>query len=123
MGNSSEIDEFHTDIYHQQASTYCTTAIIIWCLAGWIYATITWRILWLPGILIFFPGILVASLIAAVFFIPFWFGAKKAKMDWQNHREKSWVLLMTATILKVGVYLAPIAGSVLYVQFLRVYMK
>jgi hypothetical protein len=118
-----DMNESNADVYSQQASTYCKIAITIWCLVGWVYAAVTWHILWLPGILIFFPGLLVASLIAAIFFIPFWFATKKAKMDWQNHREKSWVLLMTATILKIGVYLAPIAGSMLYVKLLRVYMK
>jgi hypothetical protein len=117
------MNESNPDVYSQQASTYCKIAITIWCLVGWIYAAITWRILWLPGILIFFPGILVASLIAAIFFIPLWFATKKTKTDWQNSGEKSWGLLVAATILKVGIYLAPIAGSMLYVQLLRTYMK
>ena len=111
------------DAYDQQASAYCKAVIFIWCLVGWIYAAITWQVLWLPGILIFFPGIFVASLIAAVFFIPLWFIVRKAKADWQNYGGKSWSLLLAATILKVGVYLGPLAGAVLYVHVLRTFMK
>lgn len=123
MENRTETKESHMDVYDQQASAYCKTAIFIWCLAGWIYAAITWHILWLPGILIFFPGVVIASLIAAVFFIPFWLAAKKAKSDWQNYRGKNWGLLVVATILKLGVYIGPLAGAILYVRLLRMYMN
>lgn len=119
----TEMKESHMDVYDQRASAYCKTAIFIWCLAGWIYAAITWHILWLPGILIFFPGLVIASLIAAVLFIPFWLAAKKAKSDWQNYRGKNWGLLVAATILKLGVYIGPLVGAVLYVRLLKAYMK
>ncbi len=117
------MNEPHMAAYDQQASAYCKASVLIWCLAGWVYAAVTWHILWLPGILIFFPGIFIASIIAAFFFIPLWFAAKKAQADWQNHREKSWSLLVAATILKVGVYLGPLAGAVVYVRLLRAYLN
>lgn len=123
MESRKELKESHMAAYDQQASACCKAAIFTWCLAGWIYAAITWHTLWLPGILIFFPGIIIASLIVAVFFIPFWFTAKKAKSDWQNYRGKNWGLLVAATILKLGVYIGPLVGAVPYVRLLRTYMN
>ncbi|MFA4820539.1 MAG: hypothetical protein WC613_06305 [Candidatus Aenigmatarchaeota archaeon] len=109
--------------YDQQASAYCKAAVFIWCLAGWIYAALTWHVFWLPGILIFFPGIFAAGLIAAIFFIPFWFIMKKVKADLESSGDKHWSLLAIATILKLCGFLGPIAGSVLYVHVLRYFMK
>lgn len=111
------------DTYNQHASACCKAAILIWCLVGWIYAAITWHVLWLPGMLIFLPGSFVASLIAAAFFIPLWTVVKKANEEWQNHGNKKWSLLVVGTILKIGVYLGPLAGAVLYVHILRTFMK
>jgi hypothetical protein len=119
----TDIEVTRIDGYDQQASAYCKAAVFIWCLVGWIYAAVTWHVLWLPGILIFFPGIFVASLVAAIFFIPFWLVMKKAKGDWENYGDKHWGLLTIGTILKLGGFLGPIAGSVLYVHLLRCFMK
>jgi hypothetical protein len=122
-GEAIEMAQRQLDTYNQQASTYCKAAIFIWCLVGWIYAAITWHILWLPAMLILFPGIFVASLIAAAFFIPLWTVVKKAKDEWQNYERKKWNLLVAGTILKIGIYLGPLAGAVLYVHVLRTFMK
>ena len=111
------------DTYNQHASAHCKVAIFIWCFVGWIYASITWHVLWLPGILILFPGIFVAGLIAAAFSVPLWIVVKKTKEEWQNYGHKKWSLLVAGTILKIGVYLGPMAGAVLYVHFLRTFMK
>jgi 4-hydroxybenzoate polyprenyltransferase len=111
------------DNYNQHASAYCKAAIFIWCLVGWIYAAITWHVLWLPGVLIFFPGIFVACLIAAAFFIPLWIVVKKANEEWQNYGHKKWSLLVVGTILKIGVYIGPPTGAVLYVHAIRSFMK
>jgi hypothetical protein len=73
--------------------------------------------------LIFFPGIFVASLIGAAFFIPLWIVVKKAKEEWENYGHKKWSLLVVGTILRIGVYLGPLAGAVLYVHVLRTFMK
>jgi 4-hydroxybenzoate polyprenyltransferase len=123
MENRTKMNEPHIDAYYQQATAYCKTATFTWCVAGWVYAAITWHILWLPGILIFFPGIFIASIIAAVFFVPLWLVVKKVKTDWQNHRNKNWGLLVVATLLKFGLYLGPLAGAVHYVRLLKMYMK
>lgn len=110
-------------IYDKTATDYCKAAIVVWCIFGWIYAAATWHIRWLSGLLIFFPGVVVASLIAALFFIPLWFIVKKAKTDWQTSGNKHWGLLVVATILKAGIYLGPIAGAILYVHLLRALVK
>jgi hypothetical protein len=59
--------------YDKEVSSYFKAVIFEWCLVAWIYAAFTWHVLWPPGILIFFPGILIAAFIAALFFIPLWF--------------------------------------------------
>jgi hypothetical protein len=123
MANRTDMKEPQMDAYDVQASVHCKTAIVIWCIVGWAYAMITWHVLWLPGILIFFPGIFVASIIAAIFFIPLWIVMKKAKADWQNPGSKHWGLLAAATVLKVGVYIGPLAGAVLYVHLLRTFLE
>ena len=74
--------------YDQTASSYSKGAIFIWCIVGWIYAAVTWHLFWLPGILIFFPGIFIASLIAAAFFVPLRLVMKKVKKDWEMLRRK-----------------------------------
>ena len=109
--------------YDKEASSYSKVAIITWSLVGLIYAAITWHVLWFPGILIIFPGIFIASLIAAIFFIPLRFTMKKVKGNWQNYGSKRWGLLMIGTILKIGGFIAPIAGSIGYVHLLRHFME
>jgi len=105
--------------YFQTASYYSKGAIFTWCIVGWIYAAVTWHLLWLPGILVFFPGIFVASLISAVFFIPLWLVMKKVNRDWELDRRKHVGLLMSATLLKLGGFIASIAGAIGYVRVLR----
>lgn len=109
--------------YDKEASSYAEVAIFTWCLVGWIYAAVTWHVLWLPGILIFFPGVFVASLIAAIFFIPLWFITKKVKGDWRAYGSKHWGLLMLGTILKIGGFIGPIVGSIGYVYLLRHFIE
>jgi hypothetical protein len=86
-------------MYDQQASAYCKGAIFIWCISGLIYAGTQWHVLWLPGILLFLPGIFIASLIATAFFIPFWLIMKKVLTDWDVYK-KNWLRLVLATLLK-----------------------
>jgi hypothetical protein len=109
--------------YDKEASSYSKVAIFTWCLVGLIYAAVTWHVLWFPGLLILFPGIFIASLIAAIFFIPLRFTVKKAQGDWQTYKSKPWGLLMLATILKIGGFIGPIAGSIGYVHLLRHFMQ
>jgi hypothetical protein len=123
MENKPDMKDPDVDAYGLQASAHCKVAIFIWCIAGWAYALITWHVFWIPGLLIFFPGILVASIIAAVFFIPLWIVMNKARADWQKYGSKRWSLLVAGTILKVGVYLGPLSGALLYVNLLRAIMK
>lgn len=115
-------DEPHnTDMaaYDRTAYAYCKTACVIWCLVGWGYAAFTWRLLWIPAILVFAPGIFVASLIAAMFFIPFWITMTKVTRDWETDHAKNWGLLVFATLLRIGGFVAPIAGSVIYVKLVQ----
>jgi hypothetical protein len=109
--------------YDKEASSYSKVAILIWCVAGLIYTSVTWRILWLPGILILFPGIFIASLIAAIFFIPLQIIMKKVKEDWQVYGNRDWGLLMLGTILKISGIIGPIAGSIVYIQLIRYFIK
>jgi hypothetical protein len=109
--------------YDKEASSYSKVAIFTWCLVGLIYAAVTWHVLWFPGLLIIFPGIFIASLIAAIFFIPLRFTMKKVKENWQTYGSKHWGLLMVGTILKIGGFIGPIAGSIGYVHLLRHFME
>ena len=109
--------------YDKEASSYSKVAAFTWCLVGWIYAAVTWHVLWLPGILVFIPGILIASLIAAIFFIPLNFVTRKVKADWQAYRSKNWGLMLLGTILKIGGFIGPIAGSIGYVHLLRHFIE
>jgi hypothetical protein len=105
--------------YNLMASSYCRGGIVIWCIAGWIYAAVTWRLLWLPGILVFVPGIFCAGVTAAVFFVPLWLVMKKVNRDWELDQRKHVGLLMFATLLKLGGFIASIAGPIGYVNMLR----
>lgn len=69
------------------------------------------------------PGIFIASLIAAVFFIPVWFITKKVKGDLETYGGKHWQLLTLATILKNGGFISPITGAIGYVQLLRYFLE
>lgn len=109
--------------YNQTASSYSKGAIFIWCIVGWIYAAVTWRLLWLPSILIFIPGIFVASLVAACFFIPLWLVMKTVNRDWELNRRKHVGLLWFATLLKLCGFLASIAGPIAYVKVLRHFIR
>jgi hypothetical protein len=111
------------DEYDKLASAYCKGIVFEWCLVGWIYAAVTWHVFWLPGILVFFPGILFAGFIAAFFFIPSWFIKKKIKRDWHTYGNKNWGLLVFATILKIGGFIGPIVGSIAYVHLLRHFIE
>jgi len=123
MKDKPDIKDPGVDAYGVQASAHCKVAIFIWCIAGWAYVLITWPVLWIPGILIFFPGIFVASIIAAVFFIPLWIMRNKARADWKKYGSKHWDLLVAGTTLKVGVDLGHLAGALLCVHLLQVIMK
>ena len=105
--------------YNRFASAHCKGAIYIWCLTGWIYAAATWRLRWLPGILVFVPGIFVASMVAAAFFIPIWVIMKRVRQDWEAVGERHWGLLVAATLLKIGGFVGPIASAIGYVHLLR----
>jgi len=109
--------------YDQTASSYSKGAIFIWCIVGWIYAAVTWHLFWLPGILIFFPGIFIASLIAAAFFVPLRLVMKKVKKDWEMLRRKRVGLVMFATLLKLGGLIAAIGGPIGYEKSLRHFLE
>lgn len=108
-----------TQAYDRHASNHCKSAILIWCTVGWIYAALTWRLLWLPGVLVFFPGIFVASLIAAIFFIPLWLIMSEVRRSWEIDGDKRWGSLALATVLKLGGLIGPAAGAIGYVRLLR----
>ena len=109
--------------YDKEASSYAKVAIFTWCVVGLIYAGVTWHVLWFPGLLILFPGIFIASVIAAIFFIPLRFTVKKVQGDRQTYGSKHWGLLILGTILKIGGFIGPIAGSIGYVHLLRHFMQ
>ena len=109
--------------YNTRASAYCKTACVTWCLVGWLYAGSGWRLLWAPAVLIFFPGIFIAGLLAAVFFIPLWLAMKKVNHDWIAYGTKHWGVLSLATFLRIAGFLAPIAGAIAYVRLLRSFMQ
>lgn len=98
-------------------------ASVIWCVAGWVNAAITWHVLWLPGLLIFIPGVFVACIIAAIFFIPLSGVMKKIRTRWESDQPKNWNLMLAATVLKVFLYLGPLIGSIFYVHILRVIIE
>lgn len=105
--------------YNAKASLYCERYIFVWCVVGLIYAGVTWRIFWIPGILILMPGIFVASLVAAVFFVPYWLLRLKDYKDWTEKGRKRNVLFTIALILRVVGFLASIAAPIWYVKILR----
>lgn len=109
--------------YTLTAAAYSKMAILTWCIAGWIYAAVTWHLFWLPGLLIFVPGILIASIVAMVFFVPFWRVMKTVDRDWCYARRKRVGLLLIATLLKVTGFIASIAAPVVYVKMLRGLME
>jgi hypothetical protein len=105
--------------YNLRATSYCKVAIMIWCLVGWIYAAWSWRLLWLPGILVFLPGIFVASLVAFAFFIPSWLIMRKDWRDLTLRGQRRNGLLLFAIALKLAGYLVFFAAPVVYVNILR----
>lgn len=105
--------------YDLRATSYCKVAIAIWCLVGWIYAAWTWHLLWLPGILVFFPGIFVASLVAFVFFLPSWLIMRKDWRDFTLLGQRRNGLLLFAIALKSAGYLIFFVVPVVYVNVLR----
>ena len=109
--------------YDQRAARYCKSAIVLWCIVGWAYAAAGWRLLWLPAVLVFFPGVFIAAAIAALFFIPLWFSTQRVRRDWEERRQKNWMLLMVATLLRIGVLLGPVVGAVGYVKALRMLLE
>jgi len=68
--------------------------------------------------LIFLPGIFVASFIAMVFFIPLWFVKEKLR----GCGRASLGLLILGTVLKIALFCGPIAGSIGYVHLLRYFI-
>lgn len=108
------------DVYRREATAHSKNAIFWWCLVGWIYASVTWYVFWLPGVLIFLPGIFVASLIAMIFFIPLWFVKKRLRS--YGYGRGSLGLLILGTVLKIALFCGPIAGSIGYVHLLRYFM-
>jgi len=109
--------------YDSIASSYSKGAIFIWCIVGWIYAAVTWHLFWVPGILIFFPGIFIAGLIAAIFFVPFRLVMQKVINAWELERRKRVGLTMLATLLKLGGFIAAIGGPIGYVKLLRHFLR
>ncbi|RJQ50866.1 MAG: hypothetical protein C4530_20875 [Desulfobacteraceae bacterium] len=105
--------------YEFRAMSYCNVAIVIWCLVGWIYVAYSWHLLWLPGILVFFPGIFVASLVAFVFFLPSWLIMRKDWRDFTLRGQRSNGLLLFAIILKLVGYLTFFVVPVIYVNILH----
>jgi len=117
VNGESESDNEST--YSSKAAEFCKISIFIWCLTGWIYAGVSGKLFWMPGILVFFPGIFVAGLIAAVFFIPMWFAAKKAGSDWYGKGKKDRGFLTLAMVFKIGISLGPIVGAIYFVRGIR----
>lgn len=109
--------------YDSRATSYCTVAINIWCIVGWAYVAYSWRLLWLPGILVFMPGIFVASLVAFMFFLPSWLIMRK---DWRDFtlrgQRRNW-LLFFAIVLKVIGYLSFFVAPVIYINILRKFIN
>ena len=105
--------------YNLRATSYCKVAITIWCLVGWIYAAWSWRLLWLPGILVFLPGIFVASLVAFAFFLPSWLIMRKDWRDFTLRGQRRNGLLLFAIALKLTGYLVFFAAPVVFVNILR----
>ena len=104
--------------YSAQASAYCKAAIVWWLIAGWVYAGVTWRFLFLPAILVFVPGIFVASLLAFALFLPAYF-MKKHLAQWQRGEPKQWGLLIVTTLWTAVEFLGPIAGAIGFVEIAK----
>lgn len=104
--------------YDAQASAYCRTAIVLWLIGGWIYAAVSWRLLILPGVLVFFPGIFVAGQLAFALFLPSWH-AKKRLARWRVGEPKQWGTLLFATVWLVVQFAGPIGGAILFVEVAR----
>lgn len=111
--------ESEEDVRKSNVRKQCLVAMIIWCIAGWGNAAITWHLLWLPGLLIFIPGIFLACIIAVIFFLPLSRIMEQIRAGWETYENRNWNLLVTATVLKVFLYLGPLIGSVFYVHILR----
>lgn len=111
------------EAYNQIASSHSKSAIFIWCIVGYAYAFFTWRLLWLPAILIFVPGVFVASIIASFFFIPLWFVMKKVNRDWELEGKKNVGLMIVATTLKIGGFAASVAAPIGYIKLLQHFLN
>src|SRR5512136_2592245 len=102
--------------YDLRATSYCKVAVAIWCPVGWIYAACSCRLLLLPGILVFLPGIFVASLVAFVFFLPSWLIMRKDWRDFTLRGQRRNGLLLFALALKLAGYLTFFVVPVVYVN-------
>lgn len=110
---------FDTPDYDAKASAEAKGAIFTWLVAGAIYAGVRWHLLWLPALLLFIPGIFVAALLAALFFIPCYRIHAIVARDWRLFRRKRLGLAAAATLLRILGLASPIFGAVLYVMLLR----
>jgi len=109
--------------YDFRASSYCTVAINIWCIVGWAYAAYSWHLLWLPGILVFMPGIFVASFVALIFFLPSWLIMRKDWRDFTLRGQRRNGLLLFAIFLKFLGYLSFFIAPVIYINILRKFIN
>lgn len=116
-------DDAESSEYSALATAESKSAIFLWCVSGGIYAAKTWHLLWLPGLLLFIPGIFIASIISAAFFIPVWHLRKSVKRRFEQTREKNWSLLVAATVIRIFGVLSPIAGSIFYIRVLRRFLE
>ena len=105
--------------YEKIASYSSRGAPITWCVTGWMSVLATCQAIWLPAILVLIPGIVIASLISAAFIIPAKIVKREIDADWEAVRKKNWGLLVLRTLLQIGGFLGPIAGSMGYVRLLR----
>jgi len=105
--------------YEKIASYSSRSAPITWCVTGWTSVLATCQVIWLPAILVLIPGIVIASLISTAFIIPAKIVTREIDADWEADRKKSWGLLVLRTLLEIGGFLGPIAGSIGYVRLLR----
>jgi len=109
--------------YERVIPYFSRGAPITWCVAGWMCALATCQVIWLPAILVLIPGIVIASLISATFFIPTKIVKREIDADWEADRKKNWGLLVLRMLLEIGGFLGPIAGSIGYVRLLRYFIK
>lgn len=108
--------------YEALATREARGAIFIFLLTGWIYAGYIKYLLWKPLILIFFPGIFIASFATALTFIPLFQIKKSMLKSCSKGKRYSAVTFFISIILYILNMANPFICAVYYVKLIFKYI-